>query len=213
MKLYGRRSSINVQKVLWCLAELGLEEGRDFQRIDAGLDFGVNNTPEFLELNPNGLVPVLVDNGRAHWESNTILRYLAATHGNTALLPADTGERSEVERWMDWQLSALWANLRITFLGLTRTPEAQRNHDAIRAAFNEAARLLRLLDVKLQTRTYVAMEHFTLADIVVALAAHRWYGLAERFPGELDAQPEMPGVRRWLDEVRARPGFALAVQP
>jgi glutathione S-transferase len=212
MQLYGRRSSINVQKVVWSLAELGLVEGRDYRRIDAGLEFGVNDTPEFLAMNPNGLVPTLVDGERAIWESNTILRYVAATRaGGSALLPSEAGERSEVERWMDWQLGTLWARLRITFLGLTRTPEPQRDYDAIRAAFKETARLLRVLDGHLEARAFIVLERFTLADIVVALATHRWYGLAERFPEVLDAEPAMPSVMRWLNDARSRDGFSIAV--
>jgi glutathione S-transferase len=212
MQLYGRRSSINVQKVVWCLAELGLAEGRDYRRIDAGLEFGVNTTPEYRALNPNGLVPTLVDGERTVWESNTILRYIASTRaGGNALYSADAGERSEVDRWMDWQLSALWATLRVTFLGLTRTPEPQRDYDAIRGAFREAARLLRILDAHLQQRAFIALERFTIADIVVALAAHRSTMLAERFPDVLGAEPEMPAVTRWLTEVRSREGFSSAV--
>src|ERR1700754_3889286 len=105
MQLYGRRSSINVQKVLWCLAELGLSEGRDYERIDAGLEFGVNDTPDYLAINPNGLVPTLIDGERAIWESNTILRYLAVGRGADGLFPADADAvgHSEVDRWMDWQ--------------------------------------------------------------------------------------------------------------
>jgi glutathione S-transferase len=212
MQLYGRRSSINVQKVVWCLAELGLVEGRDYQRIDAGLEFGVNNTPEYLAMNPNGLVPTLVDGERVVWESNTIARYLAATRaGGSALLPADAGERSEIERWMDWQLGTLWAVLRVSFLGLTRTPEPQRDYDAIRAAFKDTAKLLRILDGHLEGRSFIALERLTLADIVVALVTHRWYSLAERFPEVLDAEPAMPSVMRWLTEVRSREGFSIAV--
>jgi len=207
MQVYGRRNSINVQKVLWCLGELGRIEGRDYERIDAGLEFGVNDTAAYRELNPNGLVPALVDNGRSIWESNTIVRYLATTYGNGELLPQDAGERSEVERWMDWQLGALWATLRITFLGLTRVPEEKRDYAAIRNAFVESARLLRIVDVRLGTHSHLALDRFTLADIGVALAAHRWYSLAERFASTLDAQPEMPAVARWLDAQRARPAF------
>jgi glutathione S-transferase len=140
------------------------------------------------------------------------MRYIAATRaGGSALFPADAGERSEVERWMDWQLGTLWATLRISFLGLTRTPEPQRNYDAIRAAFKDSARLLRILDGHLGKRTFIARERFTLADIVVALAAHRWYLLAERFPDVLDAEPAMPSVMRWLMEARSRDGFSIAV--
>jgi len=209
MQLYGRKSSINVQKVLWCLGELRLAEGVDYRRIDAGLQFGVNDTPEYLALNPNGLVPTLIDGDRVIWESNTILRYLAATHGADNLLPTDAGERSEVERWMDWQLATLWAKLRVAFLGLTRTPEPQRDYGAIRASFADAAGLLRIVDERLQTRSHLALERFTLADIGVALAAHRWYGLDERCRAVLPAQPAMPALARWLGEQRARDAFPV----
>lgn len=209
MQLYGRRNSINVQKVLWCLDELGLAEGADYQRIDAGLQFGVNNTPEFKQLNPNGLVPTLVDGAQVVWESNTILRYLAASRGADHLLPADAAGRSEVERWMDWQLATLWSTLRVAFLGLTRTPEPQRDYDAIRAAFAESTRLLRLVDERLQTHEYLALDRFTLADLVVGLAAHRWYALNDGFHALLGAQPEMPALARWFEALRARPGFAV----
>jgi glutathione S-transferase len=213
MQLYGRRSSINVQKVLWCLAELGLNEGRDYQRIDAGLEFGVNDTPDYLAINPNGLVPTLIDGERAIWESNSILRYLAVARGANGLFPADADAlaRSEVDRWMDWQAGTLWATLRVTFLGLTRTPEPQRNYDAIHASFRESARLLRILDTHLQDRQFIALERFTLADIVVALAAHRWYLLAERFGQILAAEPAMPEALRWLTAMRTRAGFEVAV--
>lgn len=206
MQLYGRKSSINVQKVLWCLGELGLAEGVDYHRIDAGLQFGVNDTRDYLALNPNGLVPTLIDGERVVWESNTILRYLAAARGADTLLPVDAGERSEVERWMDWQLG-MWTTLRVAFLGLTRTPEPQRDHGAIRASFAEAARLLRIVDERLNTQNYLALRRFTLADIGVALAAHRWYGLNDRCRALLPSQPDMPALARWVDDQRARAAF------
>jgi glutathione S-transferase len=101
--------------------------------------------------------------------------------------------------------------LRVTFLGLTRTPEPQRDYDAIRESFKESARLLRILDVHLENRTFIALERFTLADIVVGLAAYRWYVLAERFPEVLAAEPAMPAVLRWLTAARNRVGFGAAV--
>ncbi|WP_321930721.1 glutathione S-transferase family protein [Paraburkholderia guartelaensis] len=211
MQLYGRRSSINVQKVLWCLCELGLAEGTDFQRIEAGLQFGVVDTEAYRALNPNGLVPTLVDGEQVVWESNAILRYLAATRGADHLLPSDAAGRSEVERWMDWQMGTLWATLRVAFLGLTRTVEPQRDYGAIRASFAESARLLRIADERLRTRDYLVLNRFTLADLVVALAAHRWYGLNDRFHALLATHPEMSSLASWLDVQRVRPGFAVAL--
>ncbi|MDE2608838.1 MAG: glutathione S-transferase N-terminal domain-containing protein, partial [Burkholderiales bacterium] len=160
MQLYGRRSSINVQKVIWCLAELGLMEQRDYQRIDAGLDFGVVRTPEYLALNPNGLVPTWVEGDLVLWESNSIVRYLAVSRGDGALLPADPAKRADVERWMDWQLGTLWATLRIAFLGLTRTPEPERDYDAIKTAFANASRQLAMADAVLARQPFITPTGF-----------------------------------------------------
>jgi glutathione S-transferase len=134
MRLWGRKSSINVQKVIWCLAELGLKEGKDFERIDAGLHFGKNRTPEFLALNPNGLVPTLEDGNLVLWESNTILRYLAKEHDKKKRFPTDIRAQYSSEKWLDWQLGTLWPTLRIAFLGLTRTPAAERDREWLREA-------------------------------------------------------------------------------
>ncbi|AJZ63370.1 hypothetical protein OI25_6513 [Paraburkholderia fungorum] len=212
MELYGRRNSINVQKVMWCLAELGLNEGRDFQRIDAGLQFGVVDTPEFLALNPNGLVPTLVDGDVVLWESNTIVRYLASSREERALLPVNPAARAEVERWMDWQLGTLWATLRVAFLGLTRVPEAERNYDAIRASHLEAARLLRIVDDALSHQLFLAQRHFTVADIGVALAAVRWFDLALEFADVLGTYAQRPFLVDWLGRVIDRPAYRIAMQ-
>ena len=211
MQVYGRRNSINVQKVLWCLAELGFEEGREFSRIDAGLEYGVIDTPEYRARNPNGLVPTLVDGESVLWESNTIVRYLAAKYGAQTLLPSEPAARADVERWMDWQLGTLWATLRVTFLGLTRVPEAQRDYDAIKRSYREATRLLGIVDAILEKHDYLAQDRFTVADIGVGLAAHRWVQLAERFPDTLGAPQALPSVDRWLRAIKARPAFSVAV--
>ena len=211
MQLYGRRNSINVQKVLWCLVELGFEEGREFSRIDAGLEYGVTDTPQYRALNPNGLVPTLVDGESVLWESNTIVRYLAAKYGAQTLLPSEPAARADVERWMDWQLGTLWATLRVTFLGLTRVPEAQRDYDAIERSYREATRLLGIVDAILEKHDYLAQDRFTVADIGVGLAAHRWVQLAERFPDTLGAQQPLLSLDRWLRVIKARPAFSVAV--
>ncbi|TDY26807.1 glutathione S-transferase [Paraburkholderia sp. BL6665CI2N2] len=211
MQVYGRRNSINVQKVLWCLAELGFEEGREFSRIDAGLEYGVIDTPQYRALNPNGLVPTLVDGESVLWESNTIVRYLAAKYDAQTLLPSEPAARADVERWMDWQLGTLWATLRVTFLGLTRVPEAQRDYDAIKRSYREATRLLGIVDAILGKHDYLAQDRFTVADIGVGLAAHRWVQLTERFPDTLGAQQPLPSLDRWLRAIKARPAFSAAV--
>ena len=135
LKLYGRKSSLNVQKVIWCLNELGLQPGKDYTRIDAGLHFGVNKTPAFLQLNPNALVPTFQDGDFAVWESNTIMRYLGRKFdGAGRIFPNDLKSQTVSDQWLDWQLT-LWSQLRVPFLGLTRIPEKERNYDAIRQNF------------------------------------------------------------------------------
>jgi glutathione S-transferase len=186
-------------------------EGRDYGRIDAGLEFGLVNTAEYLALNPNGLVPTLVDGDFVLWESNTIVRYLASKAGNVSLLPVEHRERANVERWMDWQLATLWATLRVAFLGLTRTPESQRNYDAIRKAHADAARMLAIVEKVLSTQAYVAGESFTVADIGICLSAHRWFALANDFGSVLEPAPSLPFVADWHKTLAARPAFQHAV--
>ena len=211
MKLYGRRSSINVQKVLWCLGELGAVEGRDYERIDAGLDFGVVNTDEYLSLNPNGLVPTLVDGGFVLWESNAIVRYLASAAGDEALLPVEPQKRANVERWMDWQLATLWATLRVAFLGLTRTPGPQRDYDAISKAHADAGRMLAIVDKVLSAQAYVAGAEFTVADIGICLSAHRWFSLAGDFRHALEPAPLLRFVAEWHRDLSSRQAFKDAI--
>jgi glutathione S-transferase len=211
MKLYGRRSSINVQKVLWCLGELDAVEGRDYERIEAGLDFGVVNTDVYLSLNPNGLVPTLVDGGFVLWESNAIVRYLASAAGDEALLPVEPQKRANVERWMDWQLATLWATLRVAFLGLTRTPEPQRDYNAIRKAHADAGRMLAIVDKVLSAKAYVAGAEFTVADIGICLSAHRWFSLAGDFRHALEPAPLLRFVAEWHRNLSSRQAFKDAI--
>ena len=138
LTIYGRTNSVNVQKVLWCLAELDVP----YERIDAGLKFGKNNEPWYLELNPNGQVPLLVDGSFSLWESNTIVRYLAGKHGFGGLCPRSPETRALAERWMDWQLSTLIRPVSIVFQALYRTPPAERDAAAIARNTVEANRAM-----------------------------------------------------------------------
>ena len=123
LKVWGRRSSFNLQKVMWLVGELGLAH----EHIPAGGDFGLNDAPEFLAMNPHGRVPVIDDDGTVVWESQTILRYVAATYGRGRFWSDDPGERSLAERWMDWSQASLQADFLMgVFWGFYRTPEAQR---------------------------------------------------------------------------------------
>ncbi|MGZ8265216.1 MAG: ATP-binding protein, partial [Burkholderiales bacterium] len=116
LRIWGRTNSINVQKVLWCCGELGLP----YERIDAGMQFGVNNTPEYKAMNPNGLVPTINDDGFILWESHAIVRYLARKHGTGALWPADARVAADADRWMEWYSTTLWQHVRTIFWNLVR---------------------------------------------------------------------------------------------
>jgi glutathione S-transferase len=200
LKIWGRTNSINVQKVLWCCHELGLE----YERIDAGLHFGVNDTADYSAMNPTGLVPTIEDGGFLLWESNVIVRYLSHKHSTGGLCPADIVIRFDAERWMDWQTAQFWAVLRPLYIALIRTPVAQRDAGVISRAEKLSSSAVRILETRLADRPFLAGDAFTMGDIPAAVTVHRWYGLdIER--------PEMPNVMRWYDRMRERPAFRRIV--
>ena len=198
LRLLGRSSSINVRKVLWTCAELSLSVERE----DWGTGFRSTQAPEFLALNPNGLVPVLIDGDVVLWESHAICRYLARREGRTDLLPSTPREAARVEQWMDWQATELNSAWRYVFMARVRRDPS---FDDARAAEASAARwntLMTLLDRQLQaTGAHVAGDGFSLADIVLALSAHRWRSTP------MDARPALPAVETWLQRLQSRPGF------
>lgn len=196
LKVLGRGNSANVQKVLWCLAELG----QPFEREDIGGPFGKTQTPEYLQLNPNGLIPTLIDGERVIWESNTILRYLGNKFAPTALYPADPYERSLSDRWMDWLLSTFSTAFVPLFVGLWRE---KRTLDALADHHQRAVQHLTVLDTVLSQRQFIAGEQLSLADIALGPALYRWYAL--EIPGEL------PNLRAWYERLEARPAFKLHV--
>jgi glutathione S-transferase len=203
LQVLGRVSSINVRKVLWTCAEIGLP----FEREDWGQGFRSPSEPGFIALNPNALVPIVVQGDFVLWESNTICRWLAAEHGRSDLLPTAPRERAQVERWMDWQAGELNNAWRTAFMGLVRKSAKHRDAEAIAASAAEWNRLMGLLDGQLQrTRAFVAGDAFTLADIVLGLSAHRWFAT----PIE---RPALSAVSRWFAGLTARPGFIAQGHP
>lgn len=212
MRLWGRKTSINVQKVLWCLAELGLEEGKDFERIDAGLHFGKNRTPEFLALNPNGLVPTLEDNDLVLWESNTILRYLGSQYDQGKHFPADIKSQFQSEKWMDWQLGTMWPPLRVAVLGLTRVPEADRNYELIKKSYQEADSLLALLDRHLEKHAYCSGEQFNIGDIPLALCVSRWILLNKTFPEQTGPRLSLHNIEAWMQRITAETKYSIVAE-
>ena len=193
LKIWGRMSSINVKKVVWTAQELGL----DFQRTEAGGLFGVVTTPDYMALNPNSLVPVIEDDDYVLWESNVIVRYLAAKHAPGQLYPTDLRERFDAERWMDWQQTTLNPASRPGFWQLIRTPPEQRNA-ALMAESNAAVEALMFtLDMHLANRAFIVGERFTVADIPLACEVHRWFGLPQ-------PRQSRPHIERWYESLRAR---------
>jgi len=197
LKIWGRMSSINVKKVVWTAQELGL----DFQRNEAGGQFGLVKTPEYLLLNPNALVPVMEDGDFVLWESNVIVRYLCAKHSPGQLYPSDLRERFEAERWMDWQQTTFSPASRPGFWQLIRTAPEQRNAQTISDSNAAVEALLATLDAQLGRHAFVAGDRFTMADMVLGCEAHRWFGLPQ--PRE-----SWPNVERWYQGLRARQASA-----
>ncbi|MED5617744.1 glutathione S-transferase family protein [Ideonella sp. BN130291] len=200
LTLWGNADSVNVQKVMWCCEEAGVA----YQRIDAGRHFGVVDTPEFRALNPNGLVPVINDGGLVVWESNTIVRYLAARYASGTLWPEDPALRSHADRWMDWTNSTLWPALVPLFRAYMRTPPEQRDAKATEAARLESLAALTLLDQALLGREYVAGAHFTMGDIALGCAVWRWFAL----PVE---RPTLARLESWFGRLAQRPACRKVV--
>ena len=200
LRIWGRSNSINVQKVLWCCEELDIR----YQRVDVGGPFGGNKEPEYLRLNPNGLVPTISDGGFVLWESNVIVRYLAAKHGMGTLCPEDLAERADADRWMDWQMGTLWAHFRPAFIGIIRTPPEKRDPDYIATAISNTAENLAMLDAHLATRDYVTGPAFTMADIPLGVTAYRWFNL------EIE-RPPMPNLEAWYERLCARSPYKATV--
>jgi len=192
LRIWGRVSSVNVQKVVWCCDELGLA----YERVDCGGKFGLNDTPAYLAMNPNGLVPVIDEDGFILYESNAIVRYLAAR--DPRLFPQEPRRRADVDRWMEWQSTGFTPAQTQAFWMLIRTPEPQRDMAAVEASRVKSEKHAAVLDQHLAGHRYLTGDTFTAADIVVGCAAHRWLNLP------LARQPR-PHLERWYGELKARP--------
>ena len=197
LKLYGRRSAFNVQKVAWLVAEIGLEH----EHIELGGSFGGLDDPDYLALNPHGRVPLVDDDGTIIWESHTILRYLAATHGIGMFGPDEPARRSEWERWMDWSLARLPpAFMTGVFWGFYRTPQAARDTAAVDARIAECARYMQLLDREIGDKAYLLGDRLTPADIAIGTNFFRYFSIDI-------ARPQVPNVERWYANLQARPAY------
>ena len=200
-RILGRANSSNVMKVVWLLEELGLP----YQREDVGGAFGGTSTPEYRAMNPNGVVPTLVEDNFVLWESNAIVRYLASANGgDSPIWPHDLHARASIDRWMDWQQTTLGPPMSVVFWGLVRTAPEKRDMAAIQAGVEKLEAAYGILDAILANQPYVAGPAFTLADIAIGVHAHRWLSFDVK-------RPEQPGLRAWYDRLLSRPPFAKHV--
>jgi glutathione S-transferase len=197
LEVLGRNNSINVRKVLWLCEELGLPCTNE----PWGTGALQLQSPEYLALNPNGLVPVLRDGSLVLWESNTICRYLAGREGRSDLLPTEPAARARVEQWMDWQAGELNNAWRYAFMGLVRKSPAHQDSTAIANSLQQWQRHMQMVeDVLTHTGAWMTGANFTLADVVIGLAVQRW------LMTPMD-HPALPAVAAYVERLSARPGY------
>ena len=196
IKIWGRTDSSNVQKVLWCCGELGL----DFERVDFGGKFGGNKEKPYLDINPNGLVPTIQDGDFILWESNSVMRYLNEKYGHGRLLPSTPEGRGNANRWMDWQLTTLGPSIVPLFWTLIRTPADKRDPKAVAGALEKSSQAWGIVDAQLAKNSYLGGDNFTLGDIPSGVWAHRWFSL----PIE---RPKLDHLDNWYKRLCQRPPY------
>lgn len=197
LKIWGRNTSSNVQKVIWALGEMKLP----FDRIDVGGAFGKTKDAPYLAMNPNSLVPTLEEeDGFILWESNSIVRYLAAKHANRTLEPAELKPRALAQKWMDWQLSVLGPAITPVFWGLIRTPADQRDNNAIAAGKEKTIAAAKIMDAQLGKTQYLAGSDFSYGDIPVGIMIYRYMQL-------IPERPATPHLDRWYAAISSRAAF------
>jgi glutathione S-transferase len=196
LTIWGRTTSSNVQKVMWTIGELGLEH----ERLDAGREYGGLDTEAYGRLNPNRRIPTLQDGEVVLWESNVIVRYLAAKFGAGRLWPRDAAARGVADQWMDWQQTTLLPDMRTVFWGLVRTPPEKRDAARLAAAVDALKDLWARLDAQLRDRPFVAGDGLTMGDIPVGTLCYRYHALGiERAP--------LPHLEAWYERLQARAPF------
>lgn len=196
LKIWGRRDSFNLQKVMWCVAELGIAH----QRLDAGGAHGVTDTVDYLAMNPNGRVPTIDEDGFVLWESNAIVRYLAAKHGLGTLCPDDPRHRADADRWMDWQSATVGAVMRPLIITMFRTRPEDRDPATVTRQVAEAGRYWAMLDARLAGGDYVVGNFLTMGDIPLGCYAWRWFSVDEE-------RPALANLEAWYRRLCGRPAY------
>jgi glutathione S-transferase len=197
LKILGRLTSINVRKVLWALDEMGVA----YEREDWGAPLRDPRVPEFLALNPNGQVPVIVDDGFVLWESGAILRYLADRH-RSGLWPAEPHERALIDQWMTWQGTELVPSWGYPVAALLRKRAGYDDADKLAAGIAGWTKQMQIADAQIaKGGGFVANGRLSLADIVIALSTHRW--LMTPFQ-----HPALPAIEAHHAAMTSRPAGA-----
>lgn len=196
LKIWGRRNSINVQKVMWVVQELGLSH----ERIDAGMQYGVVDEPWYRAMNPNGRVPTIDDEGFVLWESNAIVRYLVRRYGEGRLVPYDGQAWAVADSWMDWASSVMGPPVTALFWGLIRTPAEQRDAKALEPQRQQLEQIATLLDAHLARNPFVAGDAVSFGDVPVGCFVHRWQAL----PIEHGHHPH---IADWYGRLRERAAY------
>lgn len=199
LRVLGKASSINVRKVLWACAEIEIP----FDREDWGSGFKSPQTPGFMALNPNAMVPVIQDDDFTLWESNSIIRYLASRYSDTDLYPIEARARARVDQWIDWQASDLNKSWSYAFMSLVRHSPQHQDGYALATSCKDWSRHMEILDRQLDsTGAYVVGDHFSLADIPIGLSVNRWFETPL-------AHPDFPAVNAYYERLSRRQGYRL----
>ncbi|MCC8447760.1 glutathione S-transferase family protein [Xanthomonas translucens] len=200
LKIWGRHNSNNVRKVLWCAEEIGVA----YASIEAGGAFGKTADPAYRALNPNGLVPAIEDDGLALWESNAIVRYLAARYAPDTLYPQDPAVRARGDKWMDWTTSSFAGAFRDLFWGTLRTAPEARDAARIAVALARSGQLLGMADAALAQQPWLSGAQFAMGDIPLGSFAYAWFEM----PIE---RPALPHLQDWYRRLQQRPAYRKGV--
>lgn len=197
LTLWGRPTSCNVKKVLWTLEEIGL----DYQYIKAGGAYGGLDTPEFLSLNPNGLVPTIKDDELVLWESNTIVRYLAARYGKGVLWIEDCGKRASAEKWMDWTMGTLFSPFVDLLMNVIRLAPEKRDPQKVVNGVETFENGLAIIEGELGKHSFLSGETLGIGDIIPGVFVYYYYAM------DLPRKRKFGNVEAWYQKLQTRPGY------
>ncbi|MEJ8473526.1 glutathione S-transferase family protein [Roseibium algae] len=198
--VWGRINSSNVRKVLWCLEELGL----DYQQVDAGGAFGLVDSPEYLALNPNGMIPCLRDGSFVIWESNAIVRYLARKYGKAPFMVEDPESWALADQWMDWTTFSFGLPFRNLFWNILRTAPADRDQDAIKLGIDHCSTQFAIADAALSKKPYMSGDNIGVGDIPLGCLAYAWFSMEIQ-------RPDLPHLEAWYERLTNRAAYQKAV--